>query len=182
MGKSALFNRIIGKTAAIVYDTPGVTRDRLYMRAQWGGRDFVLIDTGGLMSSAAKLPADVAEAAMAEVSATDLPFAIERQAAAGIAEADVVVMVCDGQEGPTGADEEVISWLRRVHAGTNVVLAVNKCESEKQGDVLASQFWGYGHEPLAVSAISGTGTGELMDRLLQVWHCCALVREHLPPF
>lgn len=114
VGKSALFNRIVGKAAAIVYDTPGVTRDRLYMRANWGGRDFVLVDTGGLMSSAARLPGEIAEAAMAEVSAKDLPSAIERQAAAGIGEADVVIMVCDGQEGPMAADEEVISWLRKV--------------------------------------------------------------------
>lgn len=172
MGKSALFNRIIGRTAAIVYDTPGVTRDRLYVRASWAGRSFVLIDTGGLMSSAAKLPADMAEAAMAEVSATDLPFAIERQAAAGISEATVIVMVCDGQEGPTVADEEVIAWLRRTHADKRVVLAVNKCESEKQGDVLASQFWGFGHEPFAVSAISGSGTGDLMDQILVVRSSC----------
>jgi predicted GTPase len=66
------------------------------------------------MSSAAQLPADIAEAAMAEVSAGDLPSAIERQAAAGISEADVVVLVCDGQEGPTAADEDIIDWLRKV--------------------------------------------------------------------
>lgn len=85
VGKSALFNRVIGKPAAIVYDYPGVTRDRLYMRANWGGREFVLIDTGGLMSEATKLPTEQAELAMAEVSAENLPFAIERQAAAGAA-------------------------------------------------------------------------------------------------
>lgn len=84
------------------------------MRTSWGGRDFVVVDTGGLMSSAAQLPADIAEAAMAEVSAGDLPSAIERQAAAGISEADVVVLVCDGQEGPTAADEDIIDWLRKV--------------------------------------------------------------------
>jgi GTPase len=114
VGKSALFNRIVGKSAAIVYNTPGVTRDRLYMRASWGGRDFVLVDTGGLMSTAAQLPAEIADSAMAEVSASDLPFAIERQAAAGISEADVVIMVCDGQEGPTTGDEDIINWMRKV--------------------------------------------------------------------
>jgi 50S ribosome-binding GTPase len=85
VGKSALFNRIVGSSTAIVYDYPGVTRDRLYMRTNWGGRDFVLVDTGGLMSTAAKLPEGILEQAMAEVSEADLPFAIERQAAAGTA-------------------------------------------------------------------------------------------------
>ena len=79
-----MFNRIVGRATAIVYDYPGVTRDRLYMRANWGGREFVLIDTGGLMSAATKLPAELLEEAMAEVSADNLPFAIERQAAAGV--------------------------------------------------------------------------------------------------
>lgn len=167
VGKSALFNRIVGKTAAIVYDTPGVTRDRLYMRAAWGDREFVLIDTGGLMSSASKLPEVLRETAMAEISAEDLPFAIERQAAAGIEEADVVILTCDGQTGPTAADEEVIDWLRKSHPRKRVLLAVNKCESATQGDVQAAMFWGYGHEPIAVSAISGTGTGDLMERVVQ---------------
>jgi GTPase len=167
VGKSALFNRIVGKKAAIVYDTPGVTRDRLYVRSSWGGREFVLVDTGGLMSSASELPSGMVET-VAEVSAADLPHAIEWQAASAIAEASVVVMVCDGQEGPTAADEQVISWLRKTHSDKGFILAVNKCESSTQGAVLASMFWGYGHEPLAVSAISGSGTGDLMERLVMV--------------
>eukprot|EP00892_Ulva_mutabilis_P003026 jgi/Ulvmu1/12724/UM095_0028.1 len=167
VGKSALFNRVIGKTTAIVYDYPGVTRDRLYMRGNWGGREFVVIDTGGLMSEATKLPKEQSELAMAEVSAENLPFAIERQAAAGVAEADVVVLVCDGQSGPTAADEEIVQWLRRQHSNKRVVLAVNKCESTTQGEYQASLFWEYGLEPLAISAISGTGTGVLMEQVIE---------------
>lgn len=88
---------------------------------------------------------------------------------AGVAEADVVLMLCDGQEGPTAADEEIIQWLRREHSGKKVILAVNKCESSTQGEYQAALFWEYGHEPLAISAISGTGTGVLMERLIEVW-------------
>ena len=169
MGKSALFNRIVGRGAAIVYDRPGVTRDRLYVRAQWGRREFVLVDTGGLMATAAAMRgAESADALMQEISADNLPFAIERQAAAGVAEADVILMVCDGQEGPTASDEEIIAWLRREHAHRPIVFAINKCESQLEGDLLAAQFWSYGLQPIAVSAKSGTGSGDMLDAVVQV--------------
>lgn len=77
-------------------------------------------------------------------------------------------MLCDGQAGPTAADEEIIQWLRREHSGKQVILAVNKCESTTQGEYQAALFWEYGHEPLAISAISGTGTGVLMEKLIKV--------------
>ena len=83
VGKSALFNRITGSATAIVYDYPGVTRDRLYTRGYWGNTEFVVIDTGGLMGDASKLEADISAAAMHAISAEGLPEAIERQAAAG---------------------------------------------------------------------------------------------------
>ncbi len=83
VGKSALFNRLAGSSVAVVYDEPGVTRDRLYHRAFFGDTDFVLIDTGGLMSDVAKLPAEQQQSAMRSISADGLPLAIERQAAAG---------------------------------------------------------------------------------------------------
>lgn len=92
----------------------------------------------------------------------------------GVQEADVVVLLCDGQEGPTVADEEVIDWMRRVHSRKQLILAVNKCESATQGELQAASFWNYGHEPLAVSAISGVGTGLLMERLIEV-RCCNLI-------
>ena len=83
VGKSALFNRITGSATAIVYDYPGVTRDRLYTRAYWGNTEFVVVDTGGLMGDASKLEAEISAAAMHAISAEGLPEAIERQAAAG---------------------------------------------------------------------------------------------------
>ena len=79
-----------------------------------------------------------------------------------------MVLVTDGQAGPVASEDEIVSWLRRHHPGKKVVLAVNKCESSRDGEALAAQFWGYGLEPLAVSAISGTGTGDLMERIMEV--------------
>ena len=79
-----------------------------------------------------------------------------------------MVLLCDGQEGPTAADEEVIGWMRCVHSSKPVILAVNKCESTTQGELQAASFWNYGLEPLAVSAISGVGTGLMMERLVEV--------------
>lgn len=168
VGKSALFNRIVGKKVAIVYDYPGVTRDRLYTRANWGGRDFMLVDTGGLMSKAEELPdATQREAAIRSISEKFLPTAIERQAAAAVIESDSVIMVVDGQTGPTASDDEVLTWLRQSHPGKSVTLAVNKCENVGKADEQAGVFWELGIEPIAVSAISGSGTGELLDAAVQ---------------
>lgn len=178
VGKSALFNRIIGRQVAIVYDYPGVTRDRLYTRASWGMRDFMLIDTGGLTSDAAGLGQrktfDAAEESSGKAkrdSSVNLPAAIERQAVTAIDEADVIVLVVDGQVGTTAADEEVLSWLRRNYPDTVTLLAVNKCENVAKADQQTADFWASGLEPIAVSAISGSGTGDLLD---------AVVKE-LPP-
>ncbi|PRW61158.1 GTPase Der [Chlorella sorokiniana] len=165
VGKSALFNRIVGQQVAIVFDYPGVTRDRLYTRAFWGDREFLLVDTGGLMSDAEKLPKEQQEAARRSISAAGLPAAIERQAAAAVEEADALILVVDGQTGGTSVDEEIQAWLRRTHPNKPVVLAVNKCENAAKADLQAAEFWGSGLEPIPVSAISGSGTGELMEKL-----------------
>ena len=135
VGKSALFNRITGSATAIVYDYPGVTRDRLYTRAYWGNTEFVVVDTGGLMGDASKLDADISAAAMHAISAEGLPEAIERQAAAGVAEADCIVLVMDGQTGLTATDQEIVSWLRRSHPNKPVMLAINKCENPQKADI-----------------------------------------------
>jgi GTP-binding protein len=170
VGKSALFNRITGTNDAIVHDTPGVTRDRRYTRAEYNGRELMFIDTGGLM----QLPGEAAgatrlsrlERAALAGGAEVLPGMIEQQAAAAVAEATMLIVVMDGQVGLTTADEDIITWLRRKHPDKPFVLAVNKCESPVKGEAQASAFWELGVEPTAVSAISSTGVGELLDRML----------------
>ena len=107
------------------------------------------------------------EAAIRSISEKFLPTAIERQAAAAVEESDSVIMVVDGQTGPTASDEEVLMWLRQSHPGKLVTLAVNKCENVGKADEQASVFWEFGIEPIAVSAISGSGTGELLDLAVQ---------------
>ncbi|MEO1295756.1 MAG: ribosome biogenesis GTPase Der, partial [Cyanobacteria bacterium J06636_16] len=154
VGKSTLVNRLAGVQESIVYDEPGVTRDRTYRSAFWGDRDYVVVDTGGL------------------VFADDSEFLphIREQAMAALTEATAAVLVVDGQEGPTEADQEIARWLRQ-HS-VPVLLAVNKCESPEQGLVQAAQFWELGvGEPYPVSGIHGNGTGELLDELV----------THLPP-
>jgi len=175
VGKSALFNRLSGTNAAIVYDTPGVTRDRLYVRGFWGAQEFLLIDTGGLIKpsalESAGLPADLPdheEDPGTQASAELIPGMIERQAAAAVGEADAVIAVMDGQAGPCASDQDILDWMRRKHPNTPVVLAVNKCESPKDGPIQAMSFWEFGMEPIAISALSGTGTGDLLDMLMEV--------------
>ena len=154
VGKSTLVNRLTGLQEAIVYDEPGVTRDRTYKPAFWGDRDYVVVDTGGLVF------ADDTEF---------LPY-IREQAMTALTEARAAVMVVDGQEGPTEADREIAQWLRQ--QSVPVLLAVNKCESPEQGLIQAAQFWELGlGEPYPVSGIHGNGTGELLDDLV----------THLPP-
>jgi len=149
VGKSTLVNRLAGVQEAIVYDTPGVTRDRTYKPAFWEDRDYLVVDTGGLIF---------------DDDTEFLPY-IREQAMAALVEASAAVMVVDGQEGPTEADREIAQWLRQ-HA-VPVLLAVNKCESPEQGLIQAAQFWELGlGEPYPVSGIHGNGTGELLDELV----------------
>ncbi|HEY9671036.1 MAG TPA: ribosome biogenesis GTPase Der [Waterburya sp.] len=149
VGKSTLVNRLAGVTDAIVHDEPGVTRDRTYRPAFWQDREFLVVDTGGLVFD----------------DDTEFLPLIREQAMAAIAESSAVIFVVDGQEGPTAADEEVAGWLRQ--QSVPVILCVNKCESPQQGLVQASEFWELGlGEPYPVSAIHGAGTGDLLDDLI----------------
>ena len=145
VGKSTLFNRIIGQRDAIVHDTPGVTRDRHYAEAEWAGKVFSLVDTGGYVPESE----DVLEAAIRE------------QAEVAIREADAVLFVVDGETGPMPTDLEIAAVLRK--AGKKVILVVNKIDNEKRETSLA-EFYKLGiGEPLAVSALIGRTVGDLLD-------------------
>jgi GTPase len=164
VGKSALFNRLTGTKRAIVFDEPGVTRDRMYVRAFWGDYEFMLIDTGGLEN----LPGDPnAAPSIDRIGGVEiLPGMIEAQAAEAVREADVLIFVTDGQAGLTAADREIFQWLRKHHADVPLHLAVNKCESSTRGEEMVLDFWQLSSknvQPIGVSAISGTGTGDLLD-------------------
>ena len=149
VGKSTLVNRLCRSREAIVHDQPGVTRDRTYQEGYWADRSFKVVDTGGLVF---------------DDDSEFLPE-IREQAALALEEAAVAVMIVDGQNGLTAADEAIAEWLR--FQDVPVLLAVNKCESPQQGLAMAGEFWGLGlGEPYAISAIHGAGTGELLDKVI----------------
>jgi GTP-binding protein len=155
VGKSALFNRLIGRRLAIVEDSPGVTRDRLYALCDWRGWFFSVVDTAGIDPSA-----DTAHGA-------ELADATRRQAEAAADEADVIVMVVDAQTGRHPLDDDVAGILRRKRRP--IVLVANKAESADAAAATHAEFAGLGFgEPFAVSAIHGEGTGDLLDRIVEL--------------
>ncbi len=151
VGKSALFNRLLGQRLAIVEDTPGVTRDRLYALAEWNGRTFTLVDTGGIET---------------EVDPHDAIAAGTRaQADLAARDADVIVFVVDALDGLVGVDQDVAAILRRTRKP--VVLVANKIESPRALASMHAEFGGLGFgEPIPVSAIHGEGTGDLLDAIV----------------
>ncbi len=154
VGKSMLFNRLIGQRLSIVEDTPGVTRDRLYADGEWSGRVFSLVDTGGIEPN----------------TNNEILLFMRKQAEIAIATADVIVMVCDVKTGITAHDQEVANMLLR--SGRPLVLAVNKVDQVGRENPDIYEFYNLGlGEPIAVSAVHGHGTGDLLD-------ACAL---HFPP-
>ena len=149
VGKSTLFNRLIGERRAVTHDLPGTTRDRLYGSTDWNGREFTLVDTGGI-----GLPADARYTAE-----------VVEQAHEAIREADAILFLVDAQTGPSGADKEVAEVLRR--ARKPLILAANKAESNR-ARLAATEFFELGlGEPISLSAIQGIGTGDLLDALVQ---------------
>ncbi|MEU3316173.1 ribosome biogenesis GTPase Der [Streptomyces sp. NPDC006662] len=149
VGKSTLVNRIIGRREAVVEDKPGVTRDRVTYEAEWAGRRFKVVDTGGWEQDV--LGIDAAVAAQAE-------YAIET--------ADAVVFVVDAKVGATDSDEAVVKLLRR--AGKPVVLCANKVDGQS-GEADAASLWSLGlGEPYPVSSLHGRGTGDMLDAVLEV--------------
>ncbi len=149
VGKSTLFNRVVGHRTAIVEDRARTTRDRLYGDAEWNGRRFVVVDTGGLELD----PDDPIEAR------------VQEQARLAIAEADVIVFVVDAASGLTPSDSEAADLLRRATAP--VIVAVNKADNEKR-ELEGMEFHAFGWEDTyAISAAHGRGTGDLLDAI--VW-------------
>jgi len=146
VGKSTLFNRIVGRRLAIVEDTPGVTRDRQYAQAQHGARRFRAVDTGGFTPQAEE----------------QLVRAVREQAEAAIREADVIVLVVDAEAGLSGADRELATILRK--GGKPVLLAANKVDSGKREAALdLGELHALGFDVFPVSAEHGRGVGELLD-------------------
>ena len=150
VGKSALFNRLIGQRLAIVEDTPGVTRDRLYALAEWRGRQFTFVDTGGI-----EFDIDPADA---------IAFGTREQAQNAARDADVIVFVVDAQDGLNPVDEDVAKILRNTRHP--VLLVANKTESPSALASVHGEFarLGFG-DPFPVSAIHGEGTGDLLDEI-----------------
>lgn len=147
VGKSTLVNRILGRRQAVVQDTPGVTRDRVSYDAEWSGRDFVLVDTGGWASDATGVAARIAE-----------------QAETAIQLADAVVFVVDATVGITDEDEAVVGVLRA--SRKPVVLVANKVDDPRR-ESDAAQMWSLGlGEPYSVSALHGRGSGDMLDALV----------------
>ncbi|MEF2736217.1 MAG: bifunctional cytidylate kinase/GTPase Der [Bifidobacterium choerinum] len=148
VGKSTLVNRILGRRAAVVEDTPGVTRDRVSYDAEWAGTDFKLVDTGGW-----------------EADVEGIDSAIASQAQIAVELADAVIFVVDGQTGLTQTDERIVRMLRS--AGKPVVVAVNKVD-DQAGEYMAAEFWKLGlGEPYPISAMHGRGVGDLLDAALE---------------
>ncbi len=146
VGKSTLFNKLIGQRLAIVQDTPGVTRDRIFAPCEWNGRTFMLADTGGI-----------------EPRTDDRILQhIRRQAELAIEQADVIVLVCDLTAGVTSNDADVAAMLQR--SGKPVVLCVNKCDRVGEPPAEFYEFYNLGlGDPIGVSSVHGHGTGDLLD-------------------
>ena len=165
VGKSTLFNKLIGERRAVMHDVPGTTRDRLYGMTDWGGREMTVVDTGGIGVETELLtgPGDPARWG-------SLPLShILAQAQEAMEEADVIVFLVDALNGISGADQDVANLLRR--SKKPIVLGANKAEG-KRGTQNTVELYELGlGEPIPFSAIHGTGTGELLDAIV----------DHLPP-
>ncbi len=149
VGKSTLFNKLVGERLAIVEDLPGTTRDRIYADAEWNGRTFTLIDTGGLEMG----------------SGDDITNRITAQAQLAIEEADVIIFLVDTKSGITEADNEIADILRR--SGKPVALGANKADTAARRQE-AVEFYALGlGEPITLSATSGTGSGDLLDAVVE---------------
>ncbi|HEY44583.1 MAG TPA: GTP-binding protein, partial [Anaerolineae bacterium] len=167
VGKSTLFNRLAGERLAVVDDKPGTTRDRLVAEAEWRGLIFDLVDTGGID------PTDLRRWEPLSLDSADYIHQIRAQAEMAARDADVVLFMVDVESGVTTADYEVAEILRklqRTHEGKlwpPVLLVVNRCDNEKRR-AQAAEFYELGMgDPIPISALHGTGTGDLLDLLIE---------------
>ena len=152
VGKSTLFNRLAGKRLAIVEDTPGVTRDRLYAKSDWNGREFDIVDTGGIEPQAD----------------TEILVFMREQAMLAIEMADVIVLVTDITTGVTAADKDVANMLLK--SRKPVLLAVNKMDSTGPNNPDIYEFYSLGlGDPISVSAVHGHGTGDILDECVKLF-------------
>ena len=150
VGKSTLFNRVVGRRLAIVDDRPGVTRDRNFAHADWAGRGFFVVDTGGVI----------------EGSTEPLERAVREQALAAVAEADLILFLVDAKSGPHPLDQGLADLLRK--AARPVLLVANKVDN-LPADTSWVEFWSLGMgEPVPVAAASGKGSGDLLDRVVEM--------------
>ncbi|MDO5662737.1 MAG: bifunctional cytidylate kinase/GTPase Der [Brachybacterium sp.] len=149
VGKSTLVNRILGRREAVVEDTPGVTRDRVFYQSEWAGRDFLLVDTGGW-----------------EDKVEGIAYRVAEQAEIAVELADAVMFVVDANVGITTTDEQLLKVLRRSHRP--IILVANKVDDQR-GELEAAALWNLGlGEPHPVSALHGRGSGDLLDAVLEV--------------
>ena len=151
VGKSTLFNKLIGERRAIVEDTPGVTRDRIYGETEWNGRRFLLVDTGGI-----------------EPKTDDIILKKMRmQAEIAIETADVIIFICDIHAGLVADDRDIAVMLKK--SGKPVVICVNKMDRVGTPPAEFYEFYelGFDRDPIILSSLHGTGTGDLLDAVLE---------------
>ena len=151
VGKSTLFNKLIGERRSIVEDTPGVTRDRIYAEAEWDGHRFILIDTGGIEPK----------------SEDTILKQMRTQAEIAVATADVIIFMCDIRAGLLADDRDIAVMLKK--SGKPIVLAVNKMDRVGEVPFEFYEFYelGFDRDPIALSSLHGTGSGDLLDAIIE---------------
>ena len=151
VGKSTLFNKLIGERRSIVEDTPGVTRDRIYGETEWNGKPLVIIDTGGI-----------------EPKSDDIILSqMKTQAEIAIQTADVIVFMCDVRSGLVADDRDIAVMLKK--SGKPIIICINKCDSVGAPPMEFYEFYelGFDADPIAVSSVHGSGTGDLLDAVIE---------------
>jgi GTP-binding protein len=150
VGKSTLFNKLIGERRSIVEDIPGVTRDRIYGETEWGGKKFIVIDTGGI------------EPKTDDIILSQMRF----QAQIAIESADVILFMCDVRTGLTASDRDIAVMLQK--SGKPIIPCINKCDSVGHVPFEFYEFYelGFDREPIALSSVHGSGTGDILDEVL----------------